>query len=231
MLLSVSEAVQRLFGVEGKCLRNKANSFIRNKTVPVSMVKKSGFSDPDLDARGKVHIFENALAPLFNAFILDAFLNETKSVKKTMTEKEGRKKYTEVIRQVIYTAHANEYCNVDTGAVSIFLQELGNKEFNLNIDRLTSPFKNDSLPQLEENALNLGLLRLTLLNNHLDMSEPEEMLLALLDQDLEKAYQVTLHHMPLLHHKSQSIRFIAAHVQKEYLEGQKFNQLLSLLPD
>ncbi len=229
--LNTNQAVKELFGINASCLRSKANTFIRNETIPKNLVMKEGFADASMGTRGKVHLQPKALIPLFNAFLLDAFLGDSKIVSSTMHEPTKRYSNALLIEEVLHNLDTSENKHQLSLAASSFITQLKDPEFNLIERKLDTPFKDEQLPQLNFKLTNASLLRELLLKNRLALTATEQLLLAFLNKELEAAYHITQTLDSELLAKDATLQMLVSFIQQQYKEAVSFTHFLSSLPD
>ncbi|GAB3528415.1 hypothetical protein [Photobacterium alginatilyticum] len=229
--LNTNQAVKELFGINASCLRSKANTFVRNKTIPKTLVMNEGFADASMRKRGKVHLQPKALIPLFNAFLLDAFLGDSKIVKSTMHEPTKRYSNALLIEEVLHNLDTNKNKHQFSLAASSFIAQLKDPKFNLTERKLDTPFKDEQLPQLNFKLANTSLLRELLLKNRLALTATEQLLLAFLNKELATAYHVTQTLDSELLAQDTTLQMLVSFIQQQYKEAVSFTHFLSSLPD
>lgn len=229
-LINTNQAVQELFGIDGKHLRTKANSYLRNGTIPKSEVKSEGFADSETDRRGKNYLTSTGVNCLFNALILDGFFNDTKKVKRIFEQSKERAGAYDLCCEILFFAQGVISVSALEKDSQEFLTELADDDFNLHSDRLSDPFKSN-LPQMDLAVSNSGLLYQLLRTQRLSLSQKEALLLFLLEEDLEQANKLSKEIDVTLIEQDPALLALVKRVQKEYQEAQSFNSLLNLLPD
>lgn len=230
-LVNTNQVVQQLFGVDGKQLRSKANSYLRNGTIPASAVVDAGFSDADLGMRGKKRLKSQAVDCLFNALVLDAFFNDTKYVKEIFDSAKTRTEAAELCEEILLKAQFVDQRTKLTSEAQRFLIQLSDANFGLRATRLTSPFIDQRLPQMDIAMLNTGLLYHLLRSQRLALSHKESLLLCLLERDLVGAVNVADRIDSALMAEDHLLTALVLRVRKDFQEAQSFNSLLNSLPD
>lgn len=229
-LINTNQAVLELFGIDGKHLRAKANSYLRNETIPKSEVKTEGFSDSGTDRRSKHFLTQIGVNCLFNALILDGFFNDTKKVKVIFERSKERASAYDLCCEILFAAQGVKSVGALERNSQAFLAELADDAFNLRSNRLSDPFKSH-LPQMDLSVSNSGLLYQLLRTQRLSLSLKEALLLCLLEGDLDQANQLIKEIDVILIEQDPVLSVLVKRVQKEYQEAQSFNFLLNLLPD
>lgn len=226
-LINTSQAVQELFGMDGKCLRTKANSYVRNGTIPSSLIKRFP-SKTGTEGKESVALTSDGVSCLFNALVLDAFYNDTKKVKSIFEKwKERKAAYEECLEGLLSAQQVNQL-NALEDKSRAFLQQLSDETFDLRNQRLTNPFSKH-LPQIA--LTNGGLLYELLRNSRLSLSLKDALLLASLENDLEKANCLSLEIDAKLLADDPMLSSLVERVQRDYQEALSFQSLLNLLPD
>ncbi len=229
-LINTNQAVQELFGFDGKHLRAKANSYLRNGTIPKSEVKSEGFSDSETDRRGKNYLTSTGVNCLFNALILDGFFNNPKKVKVIFEQSKERAGAYELCSEILFSAQGVKSVSALEKHSQKFLIALSDDDFNLHLERLPDPFRSH-LPQMDLASSNSGLLYQLLRTQRLSLSQKEGLLLCLLEDDLEQAKKLSEEIDVTLIEQDPALSVLVKRVQKEYQEAQSFNSLLNLLPN
>ncbi|MEZ8742897.1 hypothetical protein AB6E21_22890 [Photobacterium swingsii] len=229
--LNTNQAVKELFGINASCLRSKANTFVRNETIPKTLVINEGFADASMGKRGKVHLQPKALVPLFNAFLLDAFLGDPKTVRSAMHEPTKRNSYARLIEEILHNLDTTENKHQLSSAASSFITQLKDPKFSLTEQKLDTPFKDEQLPQLNFKLTNASLLRELLLKNRLALTATEQLLLDFLNNELETAYQIAQTLDSDLLAKDTTLQMLVSFIQQQYKEAVSFTHFLSRLPD
>lgn len=230
-LVNTNQAVQQLFGVDGKQLRTKANSYLRNGTIPSSAVVDDGFSDSDLGMRGKKLLKSQAVDCLFNALVLDAFFNDTKHVKEIFEKESTRTEAAKLCEEVLLKAQSVDSNSKLTSEAQLFLHQLSDVKFVLRDTRLISPFVEQRLPQMDIAMLNTGLLYHLLRSQRLALSHKESLLLCLLEDDLAGAVSIADQLDAALLADEHLLAALVMRVRQDFQEAQSFNSLLNILPD
>ncbi len=228
-LVNSNQAVQQLFGVDGKHLRSKANSYLRNGTIPSSVVVDEGFSDSDLGMRGKKLLKSQAVDCLFNALVLDAFFNDTKYVKEIFESANTRIEATKLCEEILLKAQSVDESAKLTSESQLFLIQLSDAKFGLREKRISSPFIEQRLPQMD--IANTGLLYYLLRSQRLALSHKESLLLCLLENDLVGAVNVADQIDSALIAEDNLLAALVMRVRQDLQEAQSFNSLLNILPD
>lgn len=228
-LVNSNQAVQQLFGVDGKELRSKANSYLRNGTIPSSAVIDEGFSDSASGRRGKKLLKSQAVDCLFNALVLDAFFNDTKYVKEIFDSAKTRIEATKLCEEILLKAQSVDERAKLTSESQLFLIQLSDAKFGLREERVTSPFKEQRLPQMD--IANTGLLYHLLRSQRLALSHKESLLLCLLENDLAGAVNVADQIDSALIAEDHLLAALVMRVRQDLQEAQSFNSLLNILPD
>lgn len=228
-LVNTNQAVQQLFGVDGKQLRSKANSYLRNGTIPSSAVVDDGFSDSDLGMRGKKLLKSQAVDCLFNALVLDAFFNDTKYVKEIFDSAKTRNEATKLCEEILLKAQSVDERAKLISESQLFLIQLSDAKFGLREKRVTSPFIEQRLPQMD--IANTGLLYHLLRSQRLALSHKESLLLCLLENDLAGAVNVADQIDSALIAEDHLLAALVMRVRQDLQEAQSFNSLLNILPD
>lgn len=228
-LVNTNQAVQQLFGVDGKHLRSKANSYLRNGTIPSSAVVDDGFSDSDLGKRGKNLLKSQAVDCLFNALVLDAFFNDTKYVKDIFENEKTRTKAAKLCEEILFEAQSvNERAKLINES-QLFLIQLSDEKFELREKRITSPFTEQRLPQMD--IANMGLLYRLLRSQRLALTYKESLLLCLLENDFVGAVNVADQIDSRLMAEDHLLATLVTRVRQDFQEAESFHSLLSILPD
>ncbi|MDF4386331.1 hypothetical protein [Vibrio nereis] len=230
-LVNSNQAVQQLFGVDGKQLRSKANSYLRNGTIPSSAVVDDGFSDSDLGMRGKKLLKSQAVDCLFNALVLDAFFNDTKHVKDIFESASTRVEAAKLCEEILLKAQSVDDKLKLTNESQLFLHQLSDAKFGLRDTRLISPFVEQRLPQMDIAMLNTGLLYHLLRSQRLALSYKESLLLCLLESDLGGAVNIAEQLDSALLADDHLLAALVLRVRQDFQEAQSFNSLLNILPD
>ncbi len=230
-LVNTNQAVQQLFGVDGKQLRSKANSYLRNGTIPPSLVVDDGFSDADLGMRGKKLLKSQAVDCMFNALVLDAFFNDTKYVKEIFDSAKKRTEAAELCEEILLKAQFVDEKTKLTSEAQRFLIQLSDAKFGLRETRLTSPFIEQRLPQMDIAMLNTGLLYHLLRSHRLALSHKESLLLCWLENDLVGAVNVADCIESALMAEDHLLTALVMRVRKDFQEAVSFHALVSSLPD
>lgn len=230
-LVNTNQAVQQLFGVDGKLLRSKANSYLRNGTIPASAVVDDGFSNSDLGMRGKKLLKSQAVDCLFNALVLDAFFNDTKYVKEIFEKASTRTEAAKLCTEILLKAQSVDSNSKLTSEAQLFLHQLSDAKFVLRDTRLISPFVEQRLPQMDIAMLNIGLLYYLLRSQRLALSHKESLLLCLLEDDLAGAVNIADQIDSALMAKDHLLTALVMRVRQDIQEAQSFNSLLNILPD
>ncbi|EKO3382279.1 hypothetical protein ACEQ7L_002757 [Vibrio fluvialis] len=228
-LVNSNKAVQQLFGVDGKELRSKANSYLRNGTIPSSLVVSEGFFNSDLGIRGKKLLKSQAVDCLFNALVLDAFFNDTKYVKEIFDSEKTRIEATKLCEEILLKAQSVDERAKLTSESQLFLIQLSDAKFGLREKRVTSPFKEQRLPQMD--IANTGLLYHLLRSQRLALSHKESLLLCLLENDLAGAVNVADQIDSALIAEDHLLAALVMRVRQDLQEAQSFSSLLNILPD
>ncbi|MCG6399335.1 hypothetical protein [Vibrio fluvialis] len=228
-LVNTNQAVQQLFGVDGKELRSKANSYLRNGTIPSSVVIDEGFSDSASGRRGKKLLKSQAVDCLFNALVLDAFFNDTKYVKEIFDSAKTRIEATKLCEEILLKAQSVDERAKLISESQLFLIQLSDAKFGLREKRVTSPFKDQRLPQMD--IANTGLLYHLLRSQRLVLSHKESLLLCLLENDLVGAVNVADQIDSALIAEDHLLAAFVMRVRQDLQEAQSFNSLLNILPD
>ncbi|MUK45120.1 hypothetical protein GNP79_08150 [Aliivibrio fischeri] len=231
-LVTTNQAVKDLFGIEGsEPLRSKANSYLRNGVIPSSLVIDDGFSDESMGKRGKKLLKSQAVHCLFNALVLDAFFNDTKFVKAIFEQSRTRVASVALCEEVLLKAQAVATVSHLSNLAQQFLSQLKDESFNLREYRLTCPFDDQRLPQMDMALQNTGLLYQLLRAQRLSLSHKEQIWLCWLEQDLAAASQLADQVDSALLETDMALKEMVKRAHKEYQEAQSFNALLSSLPD
>lgn len=230
-LVNTNQAVQQLFGVDGKHLRSKANSYLRNGTIPSSAVIDEGFSDSESGRRGKKLLKSQAVNCLFNALVLDAFFNDTKYVKEIFESAKTKTEAAQLCEEVLLKAQSVDESSKLTSEAQLFLIQLRDAKFGLRDTRLTSPFIEQRLPQMDIAMLNTGLLYHLLRSQRLALSHKESLLLCLLESDLAGAVSIADQLDAALLADDHLLAALVMRVRQDFQEAQSFNSLLNILPD
>ena len=218
-LVTTNQAVKDLFGIEGsEPLRSKANSYLRNGVIPSSLVVDDGFSDESMGKRGKKLLKSQAVNCLFNALVLDAFFNDTKLIKAIFEQSRTRVANVVLCEEVLLKAQEVTTVIHLSDLAQQFLSQLKDESFNLREHRLTCPFNEQRLPQMD-------------MAQRLSLSHKEQIWLCWLEQDLAAASQLADQVDSALLEKDIALKEMVKRVRKEYQEAQSFNALLSFLPD
>ncbi len=228
-LINTNQAVQQLFGIDGKHLRTKANSYLRNETIPKSEVRSGGFSDAGTDHRGKKYLTSSGVTCLFNALILDGFFNDTQKVKAIFDQAEARLNAYGLCSEILFSAQSVESVSALDKDSQQFLTELADDNFDLKLTRFSDPFKS-RLPQMDLAVSNSGLLYQLLRAHRLALSQKEALLLCLLENELEQANNLSKEIDRNLLEQDLVLSTLVKKVQKEYQEALSFNSLLNILP-
>ncbi|MGY2575478.1 hypothetical protein [Vibrio sp. C8] len=228
-LVNTNQAVQQLFGVDGKHLRSKANSYLRNGTIPSSAVIDEGFSDSESGRRGKKLLKSQAVDCLFNALVLDAFFNDTKYVKEIFDSAKTRNEATELCEEILLKAQSVDERAKLISESQLFLIQLSDAKFGLREERIASPFIEQRLPQMD--IANTGLLYHLLRSQRLALSHKESLLLCLLENDLAGAVNVADQIESALMAEDHLLAALVMRVRQDLQEAQSFNSLLNILPD
>lgn len=228
-LVNTNQAVQQLFGVDGKHLRSKANSYLRNGTIPSSAVIDEGFSDSESGRRGKKLLKSQAVDCLFNALVLDAFFNDTKYVKEIFDSAKTRNEATKLCEEILLKAQSVDERAKLISESQLFLIQLSDAKFGLREKRVTSPFIEQRLPQMD--IANTGLLYHLLRSQRLALSHKESLLLCLLENDLAGAVNVADQIESALMAEDHLLAALVMRVRQDLQEAQSFNSLLNILPD
>ncbi|GAD88328.1 hypothetical protein VHA01S_004_01010 [Vibrio halioticoli NBRC 102217] len=231
-LVTTNQAVKDLFGIEGsELLRSKANSFLRNEVIPSSLIVNEGFSDDSMGKRGKKLLKSKAVDCLFNALVLDGFFNDTKFVKAIFEKAAVRVECVVLCEEILLKAQAVEEPILLSGVARGFITQLKDTSFNLRDARLTCPFSEQRLPQMDMTLQNMGLLYQLLRSQRLSLSYKDKILLCWLEQDLSTAFQLVEQIDSALLQNDILLAGLAQKVRQEYQEGESFNILLNSLPD
>lgn len=231
-LVTTSQAVKELFGIEGsEPLRSKANSYLRNGVIPPSLVVEEGFSDDSMGKRGKKLLKSHGVTCLFNALVLDAFFSDTKFVKGIFENKTTRAASVSLCEEILLEAQAVTAVTHLSEVAQKFLYQLSDTSLSLRESRLVCPFTDQRLPQMDKVMQNTGLLYQMLRSQRLSLSLKEKILLSWLEQDLHAVAQLSDQVDSALLESDLMLSEIIQRVQIEYQEGQSFNSLLNLLPD
>ncbi len=228
-LMNTNQAVQKLFGVDGKHLRSKANSYLRNGTIPPAAVVDDGFSDAELGMRGKKLLKSQAVDCLFNALVLDAFFNDTKYVKEIFDSAKTRIEATKLCEEILLKAQSVDERAKLISESQLFLIQLSDAKFGLREKRVTNPFIEQRLPQMD--IANTGLLYHLLRSQRLALSHKESLLLCLLENDLAGAVNVSDQIDSALIAEDHLLAALVMRVRQDLQEAQSFNSLLNILPD
>lgn len=229
--INTSQAVERLFGTGGKCLRNKANSYVRNQTIPPASVDNQGFSDASLNIRGKQLLDTSSLSCLFNALLLDAFFNDTKVVKKIIESPDERASRVPIVEEVLLSAQKVTQISALSASAQAFIGELTSTKFDVYRTRFSSPFNGSKLPQIDLGLHNTGLLYTLLRQNRVGISLKEQLMVEVLEANLEEAHQLLKQIEPELIQQDASLAVITSFVSRQYQEATAFNRLLNQLPE
>lgn len=231
-LVNTNQAVKALFGLEDcEPLRSKANTYLRNDVIPSSFVVDEGFSDASVGKRGKKLLKTQAVDCLFNALVLDGFFNDSKFVKTIFEDSATRVESATLCEEVLLKAQAvTEVIHLSVAAQQ-FLNQLRDDAFNLRGSRLSCPFADQRLPQMDLAMQHTGLLYQLLRSQRLSLSHKEQILLCWFEQDLLAAAQLADQIDLALLQRDTALAALVQRVRREYQEGQNFNALLNILPD
>lgn len=231
-LMNTSKAVQALFGIgDVEHLRAKANSYIRNGVIPPASIVEEGFSDSDMNKRGKKLLKSDAMDCLFNALILDAFFDDTKYVKEIFVSAKTRVNATQLCKEILLKTQSHRGQDNLPANSQEFLTQLADEGFNLRNTKLTSPFIDKRLPQVDIALRNTGLLYHLLRSQRLAISSKEQLVLCLLDQDLIGANTCLAQLDDSQVNEDTTLQGLVSLVKRTHQEAMSFNALLNMLPD
>ena len=231
-LMNSSKAVQELFGINDvEYLRTKANSYMRNGVIPSSSIVKEGFNDSQMNKRGKKWLKSDAVNCLFNALILDAFFDDTKYVKEVFDSTTTRLDAAQLCEEILIRTQSSQGLNSLPAISREFLRELTDDNFSLRKTRLTSPFSDKRLPQMDISLRNTGLLYHILRSQRLAISFKEQLILCFLEQDLIGA-NACLSQLDDTQLKEDIVlQGFASFLERTHQEARSFNALLNMLPE
>ncbi|MBE1275021.1 hypothetical protein [Enterovibrio baiacu] len=230
--MNSNQAVEALFGVEGKFLRDKANSYIRNKTVPEKAIVREGYSDAQLNMRSKCLVAANALPCLYNALILDAFFNDTKRVKKIMSSVDERLSSCELMKELLLGSQRSDNAQTEhlSPEATAFLREFSSPTFAIQTEKFSNPFIDQKMPQADLALKNSGLLYALLRHHRLRLSLKEQLLIELMGGDLKAAYDLASTIEDDLRYSDPVLADLVDNTKKQYHAAESFQALLNQLP-
>lgn len=214
--LSVSDAIRLLFNIDvatqSPLLKNKANSFVRNKLLKIA--PKPKIED---------HRFQTLLADeyqlivLFNALLLNAVFHDPKDVKRIFEDNAYRQECAKAVKVMFGESNSLMGIAISNGLASKFAGALAGS-FDLYKDKLPNPFT--VLPQLALGK-NLNLLH-ALLAQSAAMAPADNLLLAYLQGDFDKAAQMA----SMMCSDNEAVNQLKRHVEKKVREAVEFDDLL-----
>ncbi|WP_318477766.1 hypothetical protein [Photobacterium leiognathi] len=212
--LSIPDAIKKLFNIEvskeSPFLKNKANSFVRNKlikTVTENNVQRKNIYLED----------DQQLIVLFNALLLNAFYPDPKHVKKIFEDKKYRAECTESIKALF----GNQNHLSGQALCSVKVIELINtldSDKDLYTTQIPNPFT--VLPQLALGP-NTGLLNNLLLQAS-SLNPVDSVLISITKNDWLTAKKQTAYLSDDMPGSSEIVKMINNHID----EAKEFDELL-----
>jgi hypothetical protein len=214
--LTIPDAIRLLFNIdvatESPLLKNKADSFVRNKlikTAPKPKIEDHRF--PTLLAD------KEQLIVLFNALLLNAVFHDPKNVKRIFDNKAYRHECALAVRVIFGKSHSLMGIAITSVLAHEFADALAG-DFDLYMEKLPNPFA--VLPQVALGK-NINLLH-ALLAQSAAMAPADNLLLAYIQGDLEKAAKVA----SSMSSDNDAVNQLKQHVEKKVREAVEFNDLL-----
>ncbi|KZY96961.1 hypothetical protein A3746_04370 [Oleibacter sp. HI0075] len=209
---SIPDTIRDLFQIdlasENKFLKDKANSFRRNKLLKVV--------EEERVQRKSVHLAPGQDIVLFNALLLDAVFSDPKYVKKIFEKPETRKDATQKLKSLLMernTVTGIALSSDQTGAMISALEG----ELDLYTEKLPNPFA--TLPQVvlgqHTNLLNALLVQASVLD------PLDSVLAAYVEGDIDRACELA----DQLSDQSAVGPFIGL-IRKQQVEVKRFKTLL-----
>jgi hypothetical protein len=211
--LTISEAIRQLFGIDvasqSQLLKTKAESLVRNELIKIETEQK-------VQRRAK-YLAPGQMTVLFNALLLNAVFHDPKDVKRIFEDKAYRQECAKAVRAMFGESNSLMGIAISNGKASEFTEALAGS-FDLYQQKLPNPFA--VLPQLALGK-NLSLLH-ALLAQSAAMAPADNLLLAYLQGDLDKAAQVA----SMMRSDNDAVNQLKRHVEKELRDAVEFDDLL-----
>jgi hypothetical protein len=211
--LTIPEAIRQLFGIDvasqSQLLKTKAESLVRNELIKIETEQK-------VQRRAK-YLAPGQMTVLFNALLLNAVFHDPKDVKRIFEDKAYRQECAKAVRAMFGESNSLMGIAISNGKASEFTEALAGS-FDLYQQKLPNPFA--VLPQLALGK-NLSLLH-ALLAQSAAMAPADNLLLAYLQGDLDKAAQVA----SMMRSDNDAVNQLKRHVEKELRDAVEFDDLL-----
>jgi hypothetical protein len=211
--LTIPEAIRQLFGIDvasqSQLLKTKAESLVRNELIKIETEQK-------VQRRAK-YLAPGQMTVLFNALLLNAVFHDPKDVKRIFEDKAYRQECAKAVRAMFGESNSLMGIAISNGKASEFTEALAGS-FDLYQQKLPNPFA--VLPQLALGK-NLSLLH-ALLAQSAAMAPADNLLLAYLQGDLDKAAQVA----SMMRSDNDAVNQLKWHVEKELRDAVEFDDLL-----
>jgi hypothetical protein len=217
--LSPPEAIRRLFSIElskNKEFKDLVYPLVRSKDFLI--IKKKSMS-----LGSKKHHF--LIAPesfdkLYNAVLLQGFFADSKKIKDIFTKKESRIKAADFLEFIFNGRQLVLGIELQNQALTELILQLRSVT-SLSDMRLKNPFR--ELPQLSLNGMTSVMQ--VLLAQSAVLSTDESMMIYYLNDELEKAYEISCQQQP----KDAVLKKYHALIQKHYHDANEFDKLLDNL--
>ncbi|WP_285163246.1 hypothetical protein [Shewanella goraebulensis] len=210
------DAIRLLFNIdvatESQLLRNKADSFVRNKLIKIAPKPKLD------DHRYRTELADKEqLTVLFNALLLNAIFHDPKNVKRIFENKAYRDECALVVKAMFGESHSVMGIAITSISAHKFVDALAG-DFNLYKEKLPNPFA--VLPQIALGK-NLNLLH-ALLAQSAAMEPTDNLLLAYIQGNFDKAANIA----SLMPSENDAVNQLKQHVEKEVTEAVEFDDLV-----
>lgn len=185
--LTTAECVCRLFGIKlshHTKLKNQLNSLTRNKLI------KSEKEDSNLTpgSRGKVRIPISELPTVHNAVLLMGIFGDPKNTKRIFEDHVYRAEMANWVEALLFERQSIVGIDLYSEVVHQFIIHFSDETFNLKEHKLPTPFV--ALPQLALEGK--SDIFQALLTQSAMQSASDSMMLAYLNNDIDKAYTLSL---------------------------------------
>jgi len=209
---SIPDTIRDLFQIdlasENKFLKDKANSFRRNKLLKVVEVERV--------QRKSVYLAPGQDIVLFNALLLDAVFSDPKYVKKIFEEPETRKEATQTLKSLLIERTGVAGIALSSDQTAAMIEGLEG-DLDLYTEKLPNPF--ETLPQVvlgqHTNLLNALLAQASVLD------PLDSVLAAYVEGDIDRACELA----DQLSDQSAVAPFIGL-IRKQQVEVKRFKTLL-----
>ncbi|MFT6908405.1 MAG: hypothetical protein ACJAS1_005105 [Oleiphilaceae bacterium] len=217
--LSPPEAIRRLFSIElseHKEFKDLVYPLVRSKDF--LRIKKELMS---LGSK-KHHLWiaPESFDKLYNAVLLQGFFADSKKIKDIFTKKESRIKAADFLEFIFNGRQLVLGIELQNQALTELILQLRSVT-SLSDMRLKNPFR--ELPQLSLNGMTSVMQ--VLLAQSAVLSTDESMMIYYLNDELEKAYEISCQQQP----KDAVLKKYHALIQKHYHDANEFDKLLDNL--